>query len=364
MKILFVVPGMGYGGAERVISILANSFVIKEYKVKIIIINSIGESVYKLNENVEIEAIPSANRKKSSSVYGLLKSIRRITQTYNPDVIISFMNDTCAITALANLGTHNPIIYSERNDPLNTNMAIKDRIFRCIVQICAEGFVFQSNGAKALYPKKVQNKSTVILNPINIKNLPQQYDGERRKEIVSVGRLHPQKNQQMLIRAFSHIATEYSDYNLLIYGEGTLREFLQQQIVDLGMTERVFLMGDTSNVLEKINTASIFAFSSNYEGLPNALMEAMALGLPSISTDCSPGGAAMLIENYVNGILVPVGDEEQFAEGLRYLLSHQQKSIEMGNEAKKIIGKTKETIIVAEWEKFILNTTQKGNSKE
>jgi GalNAc-alpha-(1->4)-GalNAc-alpha-(1->3)-diNAcBac-PP-undecaprenol alpha-1,4-N-acetyl-D-galactosaminyltransferase len=360
MRILFVVPGMGYGGAERVISILANSFVIKGYDVKILIMNTDGESVYKLNENIEVEVIPPANRKKVMTVFRLLKSIRNITRKFTPDVIISFMNDTCAITAIANFGRYYPIVYSERNDPSNTNRSIKDRLLKFIVEQRVNGFVFQSTGAKELYSKKVQKKSTVILNPLNLKKLPPYFIGERKKEIVSVGRLHPQKNHQMLIRAFSHIATDYPKYKLRIYGEGTLRNNLQKQIDDLGLCDRVMLMGNVPNVMEEINNASIFAFSSDYEGLPNALIEAMALGLPCISTDFTPGGASMLIVNFKNGVLAPIGDDKKFAEGLSYLLSNKEKAIEMGSRAQKIVERVNEENIIAEWEKFI-STVLKEN---
>ncbi|HDR7256493.1 TPA: glycosyltransferase [Bacillus paranthracis] len=164
----------------------------------------------------------------------------------------------------------------------------------------------------------------------------------------------------MLIKAFCCIAKEYPEYNLIIYGEGTLRKMLQSQVNDLGLKDRVFLKGNIPNVLDEINTASVFAFSSNYEGLPNALIEAMALGLPCISTDCSPGGAAMLIDNYKNGILVPVGDEEMLADGLRYLLSDYSNAMSMGMEAKKVINKVNESSIVSDWENYILQIIQKG----
>lgn len=354
-SILFVMPSMGYGGAERVISILANNFAQKGHSVKILTTSSTKPSVYKLNKKIQLQGIPSVNAKNAAALFKLLRKIREITKAFNPNIIISFINDVSAIMLLANLGTGYSLIHSERNDPSKTNKGVKDKMFKFIVKLCASGFVFQSNGAKKLYPKRVQKKSCIILNPISTENLPKHYDGEREKIIVTAGRLHPQKNQQMLIRAFSHIAEEYPEYSLVIYGEGTLRETLQKQIDALGMAERIFLKGNTSDLLEKMNTASIFAFTSDYEGLPNALMEAMALGLPCISTDCSPGGASELIQNKVSGILVPAKDEMQFTEGLRYLLSHPNKAAEMGNEARKIIEIAKQNTIAFQWEEFILD---------
>ena len=121
----------------------------------------------------------------------------------------------------------------------------------------------------------------------------------------------------------------------------------------LQLTERVILAGNQSNVLEKINSASVYAFTSDFEGLPNALIEAMVLGLPCISTDCSPGGAAMLIDNYVNGILVPKGSEKDFSDGLRYLLSNKEHANQMGEKASHIIDKIKVENIIEEWKNFI-----------
>ncbi len=363
MKLLFVVPEMGYGGAERVTSILCNSFADGGNEVKILFINPVGESVYPLNENIEIEVVHPASWKKFFSVCRLLNSVRRITRMYDPDIILTFMSNSCAVAALANLGARYPIIYSERCDPSNTYKELKEKFYKTLIQIFSTGFVFQSEGAKALYSTNIQKKSTIILNPINVQNLPSHYSGERKKEIVSVGRLHPQKNQSMLIRAFSCIAQEYPDYKLLIYGDGELKQALQQQIDDLGLHGKAILKNPIPNILECMSTASVFALSSDYEGLPNTLIEAMSLGLPCISTDCSPGGAAMLIDNNVNGILVPAGNEMKFAEGLRYLLLNKQKAIEMGDEAKKIIAKTNEKKIITEWENYISLIAQKGKVK-
>lgn len=352
MRILFVVPSMGYGGAERVISILANSLSFKD-SVRIIMINEEDRCVYQLNDNIQIQRVNPINKKKILTIPLLFKNLRKSIKDYDPDVIISFINDTCALTAIANIGLRYPLIYSERNDPLNTNKTFKDKILKYIVMYLSNGYVFQSEGAKNLYPKRIKDKSTVILNPIDKEIFPKMYTGIRTKEIVSVGRLHSQKNQKMLINSFKNISDEYPEYKLIIYGEGSLRQALQDQIDMLQLTERVILAGNQSNVLEKINSASVYAFTSDFEGLPNALIEAMVLGLPCISTDCSPGGAAMLIDNYVNGILVPKGSEKDFSDGLRYLLSNKEHANQMGEKASHIIDKIKVENIIEEWKNFI-----------
>ncbi|PKM68173.1 MAG: glycosyltransferase family 4 protein [Firmicutes bacterium HGW-Firmicutes-2] len=363
MRILFVVPGMGYGGAERVISILSNAFVTKGDSVKIINFDKEGITAYHLNAKVDLYKLGNMNTKSLKSIVSFINNLRSMIKAYNPDVIISFINDVCAITALANIGLKYPLIYSERNDPRFINNSLKEKSYGFLVKSLTDGFVFQTNGAKNLYSKKVRNRSAVILNPIQMDAFPKCWQGEREKLIVSVGRLHPQKNQKLLIKAFSNIADAYPDYIMKIYGEGPLKQELINQIHELELSERIFLEGNVENILERIVSAEIFAYSSNYEGLPNALMEAMVLGIPCISTDCSPGGAAMLIENEKNGLLVPIEDELALTNGLDYLLKNKEAASRMGACAINLVNEVNEEHIVREWQSFIQRIMDKKRNK-
>src|SRR5699024_245151 len=199
-----------------------------------------------------------------------------------------------------------------------------------------DGFVFQTEGAKSYFSKTIQNKGIVINNPVFIKyndfNLPD----KRRKVIVNVGRLHTQKNQTLLINAFKNISNYFPEYKLEIYGEGPLEYKLENQIKALDLTDKVTLKGTTNDLFAEIVDASLFVLSSDYEGMPNALMEAMALGLPCISTNCRPGGASELINDGKNGKITPIGSTEHLSHAMIDVLKHPLDAEKMGKKAKEI----------------------------
>ena len=352
MNITFVTPGMGYGGAERVISILSNQWTLMGHNVAILIVGENSDCVYSLDDRVKIQNVGNLNGKPIIAHMKLIKNIKKVMFSLNTDIAVSFMNDTCAFTALALKHTKIPVFYSERNDPTRVNQRKIDKLYRKIVERYSKGFVFQTEGAKLHYKKSVQDKSTVILNPFNAENLPF-YDFEKRnKEIVSVGRLQPQKNQKLLIDAFSLIANDFTDYKLKIYGDGQLREELQKQIVDYGLTEQIILMGAHKDIFNKISTASLFVLSSDFEGLPNTLIEAMCIGIPSVSTDCSPGGARELIVDGKNGIIVPRNDKCALADAIRKVLSDEKLAKKISEECKKVSERMKCEKISKQWLDF------------
>ena len=249
-----------------------------------------------------------------------------------------------------------PVIISERNDPSEKSRELSRgfKILRKISYYLAAGYVFQSNGAKEYYPIRCQNKSTVILNPIDVSSLPDRTDDRIEKKIVTVGRLHPQKNHKLLIKCFAKSNFCKYGYTLHIYGEGELRKELESLIYKLNVQDKVFLEGNHADVLNEIKNASLFVFTSNYEGLPNALMEAMALGIPVISTDCSPGGARMLIkDDESNGIIIPCNEEKKLIESLDYWFSHPRIMENAGLQARQIRDKINVQSVTLLWIEFI-----------
>lgn len=172
--------------------------------------------------------------------------------------------------------------------------------------------------------------------------------------VVSTGRLVDFKRFEDLISAFMKIAGKYPDYKLTIFGEGPYRSTLEEHIIELEKTypdvkERVLLPGDESNVAEAIKDASLYVLSSLGEGMPNSLMEAMALGLPVIATDCAGGGPASLIAEGVNGRLVPVGDVDKMASVIDELLSDENMRDSLGNEASKLKITCSPEAITKQW---------------
>jgi len=215
----------------------------------------------------------------------------------------------------------------------------------------ADGCVFQTQEQKDYFPEKLQQKSRIIMNQVNESFFEASHEGERRG-IAAVGRLNHAKNQAMLIRAFSRIADK-TDEKLLIYGMGELYEELDALIKELGLEGRVKLMGSTNDVAGAIKGAKLFVMSSDYEGLPNALLEAMALGLPIVSTDCKGGGARMVIKQGENGLLCPVGDDKALAEAMLRLLDEPEYAAKLGRAAKLSAEDFRPQRVFRLWEDYV-----------
>ena len=361
MKCLFVSAGMLYGGAERVTSILVNEWAKKGCKTKILVTRTEPISKYPLDQSVNVISCLEEVKIAPVGQLAIMKKIREICKKWKPDVVISFYNDLCALSALAIKGLHIPLIYSERNDPNRTNQRQSDRLYRKIVEKNTDKIVFQTTGAQQCYSRKIQKKSTGILNPLDTTGFPIHNFLCEKKEIVSIGRLEPQKNQKLLIKAFSLIAEELPDYSLVIYGEGSLREYLENYIKSKNLEDRVLLPGVKENVQEYIKDASLFVLSSDYEGIPNALIEAMAIGLPCVSTDCSPGGARELINSGKNGVIVECGNAEALANAISESICDREKAALIGKQAELLRRRVDKERIAEKWLKLIKNCRGKEN---
>lgn len=354
MKIAFIMPSMAMGGAERVISILSKGLVEKGHCVCIGMFNIVPQtSAYALDERVELDNIQSCRFTTPTQIKNTLGNLEAYLKRKNPDVVISFINVTCAQVSIACKKMGIPIIFSERNDPRRYLTGIKDKIFQQLLIWNVRDMVFQTEGAKRIYPKRIGKRSRVILNPVDTSKFPPYYEGERKKEIVSVGRLERQKRHDVLIRAFAIVAEKYPELVLKIYGQGAQEAALQELIRQLQLEGRVLLMGTRNNIFDHINDAAAFVMSSDFEGLPNALIEAMALGLPCVSTRCSPGGAEELIQDGENGYLAPCGDPEQLAQAIIQLFDNYENSLEMGKKACEVRLRVEKQAIIDSWERYI-----------
>ncbi|MBQ2863815.1 MAG: glycosyltransferase [Clostridia bacterium] len=350
MKILFVTSSMGFGGAERVVSVISSELSRRGHEVGIYMTKPSKECVYPLDDKITLHS-----EQRLDSMMGMLKNLRRFVLKYDPDIVVPFMTYQCIYTCFALAFTKYPVVVCERNDPNKIDGKDASRlhyILRDIAISMAKGAVFQTDGAKAYFSASIQKKSCTILNPLNFDTLSDDLDGVREDRIVNVGRLNKQKNQAMLIRAFNEIKDEFPTFTLDIYGDGQTKEQLTELCKELELEGRVFLRGNVSPVGDYIKNAKIFAFTSDYEGMPNALAEAMALGLACVSTDCSPGGARMLIDNDKNGLLVPCGDVASFSEALRVVLSNDEYARALGENAQNIRQRLDLCNIADQWEAY------------
>ena len=188
----------------------------------------------------------------------------------------------------------------------------------------------------------------VIPNPIAASAIPSRFEGERKHTVAGVGRLSEQKNFEMLIRAFSRLPEKFSDYTLEIYGGGPLEEKLNALIKEKGLSARAKLMGVKKNVMYYISDVALYVMSSNYEGFPNALAEAMATGLPVISTDFSTGVAVDIVKEE-NGIVIPVGDEDALLAAMEKMLSQRDKWEKMSSANRKLLETLSEQNVMEKW---------------
>lgn len=296
--------------------------------------------------------------KKNYKIRGLRRflqilSIRAMIREKNPDVVISFADYPNLLTLIATVGIKVPVIVSERGNPYSDNRG-KMYKFNTFMYQFADGIVFQTEKAKDFFKSTIREKAAIIPNPVIVKNLPDRWTGERRDEIVSVGRFElVTKRQDILLKAFKDVISDYPNIKLVFYGDGEDKDKIKNIADELGITEHVIFAGVTDNVYESIRYSRLFILSSDSEGIPNALIEAMSIGLPCISTDCSPGGARLLIDDMKNGIIVPCGDAEALAEAIIFLLNNDKKSEEFGIEAMKIIEKFEPRKIFKIWDTYI-----------
>lgn len=359
IKISFVTSTLTSGGAERVISLLANNFAERGYEVEMIALTSISPDYYSLNTKVKFI---HADKVSKGGLLGELWWFRRHIKKEQPDVVIAFMEAVYEFVLLALLGTKVPVISSERKDPATLGPLRK--FLRWILLPTATAHVVQTQHIKQYYNQRIQKKTHIIYNPVNERVFETSYDNdddnpefkikdERLNRIISVGRLYPQKNQKMMIEAFAQISERYPDWKLVIYGEGPERDSLESLVSNLKsqVSSRISLPGRCETVIEEVAKSKVFCLSSDYEGMSNAMIEALCVGTPVISTRVS--GTDELIRDKENGLLVDIGDTEGLAQALEKLLSNQELREKIGKEGQKLATLFKTDTIVDQWEKLI-----------
>jgi len=355
-RIALFISSLQKGGSERVMVNLAEYFHEKKYDVILV-------TQYKMETEYSIS--PEIRRVYSEPDESLLQggrirnfcvrfgALRDIWNAYKPDLILSFLgkNNLMAVATAAFLPSK--VVVSVRGEP---TMEYEGRLMQMIAKFVfrfADGVVLQTERARAFFPKSVRKKSVILPNPLNPQFLNRKISTEREDLIAAAGRLDENKNHAMLIHAFAKIADEYPTAKLVIYGEGVLRTALEELVAEKGLSDRISLPGSVNDVAEHICKARIFTLTSNTEGMPNSIIEAMALGIPVIATDCPCGGPAALIENEVNGLLVPVGDAFALADAFRRIFEDRDFELKLRENACKITEKLAPDKVDKEWEEYL-----------
>ena len=350
-KIAFAIPSLGSGGAERVVSILANELVQRGYDVSVIMVGNDCVAYPVLNQVKLIKLNCEQLYGKENTAprfYHRIKKIRSAIANNKFDLVISFMSEVSIDVCLAVLGMRIPVIVSERNDPAIDPASRAKQLMRKILYFRANGYVFQTPDAQAYFDRRIQRKSCIILNPLTTQMM-EPYTGLREQRIVAVGRLNRQKNYSLLLSAFADFSQEFPDMILEIYGDGPQRQEIEDQIRTLFLQEKVLMKGFCKDVHQQIYNAAFFVMTSDFEGMPNALLEAMALGLPCISTDCRCGGPRMMIDHGTSGLLVPTGDREALCEAMANLASDPAYAKSLGEKAQEIKERVNTAVIVEQW---------------
>lgn len=397
-KVVMVMPHMVGGGAERVAAQIMNKLNERGYDTRFILTSAMKNEVVRSDLNEKTELILLTEEMKSettgqklahlparaySTIFGKLyekqgkyvpASIGKATIEWqyhreitwlrkymqdNPDMtVIVFLQPSIPMVLLAAQDLPNKVIISERADP---NRLMKKRYGKPFIEkyyIRADAAAFQTEDAKTVYPESVSKKGTVIFNPLK-DNLPQPYHGERNKNITTFCRISNQKNLPLLVEAFSQVHSKHSEYTLRIIGDAPNeegREVLQaldKKIGALNLKESVKLEPFMKNVHEAIIKDALYVNSSDYEGISNAMLEAMAIGMPAVCTDCPIGGAKATITNGENGLLVPIQNAEELANAMNRVIEEAGLADKLSQNASKLRDKISLDNITDKWKELL-----------
>lgn len=352
-KIMFYIGNINKGGAERVMTNLIAYFCEQGYDVALVN-DRPGQDGYCLPSQVRrlyLEQQPATNF--LIRTFLRVQRLRRILKQEKPSIAVSFLGEPNFRMLAAGMGLSVKKVVSVRNDPkLEYGSNRLQQAVANIMFMFADGVVFQTQEAAAYFNKKIQKKSRCILNPVHSLFF-QQTKVCPGRHVIAVARLEPQKNYSMLIQAYAAVAQEYPHDDLVIYGEGSQRQALQALVQRLGIEKRVHLKGSCDQIEQRLAQSRVFVLSSDYEGMPNALMEAMAVGLPVIATDCPCGGPRTLITGAEEGILVQAGNVKQLEAALRQVLSDNTLSERLAKGAAKRAQAFRPELVLKQWECYL-----------
>lgn len=336
-KILFVIPTLSNGGAEKVISKISGCLTLKGYSVTILK-NYHCSNEYNINENVEILSLYNDEEQyRKTGMLNRLKKLRKQIKVINPDQVICFLNHVCIYVFIALIFSkyRKKIIFTERNNPKYANKhEIKLKNF---LQNFLKKNIVQNKGQYSLLNHKKKKRSFIIPNPID--DLYLNYKKTFNKEpihIISIGRFVNQKDYPLAINAFNNVLKRYPNLIYHIYGKGEDKDKIEELIKSLNLEGKVILEGFTTDINKIYENADIYLMTSKFEGMPNALAESMATGIPCISTDCE-FGPSDLIDNESMGILVKEHSVESVEKALIFMIENYDSYVARSTYVKEVM---------------------------
>lgn len=338
-KIAFYIGSLRKGGAERVFVNLADYFQTEGYRV-VMVTQYRKEDEYDLPDGIEriISDIGEEEVSESRIVnfFRRLNKLHVIWKKQEPDLVLSCIGKNNFMAVVTTMGTKTKAVVSVVGEVKEEYPSRGMRVLADLLFPLAAGIILQTERSRGFFCRRVARKAVILPNSLNPAFIRPRYEGAREKRIVSVGRMDANKNHEMQLRAFAALKDKYPEYTLEIYGDGELRSYIEESASALGIAERVFLPGVVQDVAARIERASLFLLTSYSEGVSNALIEALALGLPVIATDVPSGGTEELMTDGANGLVIPAGDVKALTRAMDRLLGDADYAEKLGREAVRI----------------------------
>lgn len=357
MNITFITNTFSYGGAEKMLCFLAEGLKERGHEVSVVNLNTIKMKVRVPGKNIKYRILESDYKGTIKTNWEWIQFTKQCAKEFHSEVLVGFhtVGSFCAVVTGKILGI--PSVVCERNNPFlyakaPLSMRVKISLFNF-----ADGAVFQTEGAASFFSHRLQKRCKIINNPIFLEGeVPPFNHNNRPHTIVTLGRLeNPQKRVDVMLHCFAKFHISHPDYKLVIYGIGKHQILMETLAAELSISDFVIFKGLTRQSMIDLSKEGIFLITSDWEGISNSLLEAMAVGMPVVSTDHVPGGARLLIEDHKNGLLAPVHDIAALANALGEFADNPELAEQCGKEAKKVLDRFSPDKILNEWENYILS---------
>jgi glycosyltransferase involved in cell wall biosynthesis len=360
MKLLLMIHGLTAGGAERVITSLADGLVARGHEVYLLTLNGRSDQFYKPCDMVKRICLDLAQESKGLA-RGLwanlhrIRTIHREVATVGADAVVSFGTTVNILALLACVGTGMRVFISERTNPGAHEIARQWRVLRHITYRRASALVVQTRGAAEWFRARMGGNPPVVViaNPVKPELNRERLDVVPPAPFaLAVGRLSPEKGFDVLLRAFKAVAQQCASLNLAIAGEGPEAAVLEALAAECGISARVFFLGQVKPIRSLMRQAEMFVLSSRYEGFPNVLLEALAAGIPVIAADC-PNGPREILGDGRFGLLVPAEDPLVLATAMVRVATNAELKQRLVHAAPRAIVPYQMDGIIGQWEDLL-----------
>lgn len=351
-KLLVSCATLGPGGAARVVANLSSP--LADAFDEVVIIMWKEHPIFYPNVSKAVELISIEKEIGSKSILKKMLWFRKYVKTNTPDMILSFLEPFNLRVLISTLGFGIKTIVAERNDPrVLNNGSFMDFVEKTIYRL-ADGILVQTPTIQSFFTGSLSKKTHIIYNPVNLREdlVGKALETEKHNRIVTIARLIPQKKLDFLIKSFAKFVKEHDSYTLTIYGEGPLHKDLLKLVEDTGLENRVFLPGPSKTIHADILDANMFTLVSDREGMSNAMIESMCLGLPCICTKVS--GAIDLITDGKNGILIDIDDQDALVKSMSMLAENNEYARKLGLNAMSLYEILNKEKIYKEWVDYLI----------